>query len=505
VRGMSTRDWVITTLRGLSTGAVTFLAAAGLSLIFGLMDVLNLAHGAFFMIGAYVGWSAFVRPDTLVDIVTPLALIGAGLALRPLWDSIVRLWPSSARIDRIWPWAVLALAGVVLFFSLSRTPLAMWNAEVFDDSPIIWTQHFESGQTKELVQPAGFKGILPLLGLGGLLVGGLLLALGLSGLAKQPGGTIGRSSGFVRGLAVHRSAIFYSLILLVVGIISYAANDTLTNFLFDLDSNWLFLVAVVVAVLAGALLGSLMEATLVRPLYVRPFYQLMLTFGLGFIGTEAVRAIWGRTGFTMPRPALFAGSGDGCPATSLGDWLKYKCSTLAITIGEETTRIRVYNEIFLILAGLVVLIVVWLLIQRTRLGMIIRAGVQDSEMVEALGINVRRVFTLVFALGTGLAALGGVLSGPSTGLSDAMGGNLLLGALIALAIGGLTSFPGAAAGAVLVGLLQQFIIKYGQIGINLPLFEEPFKPSPTLVPAASVLLMVIILLILPQGLFGRQD
>jgi branched-subunit amino acid ABC-type transport system permease component len=86
-----------------------------------------------------------------------------------------------------------------------------------------------------------------------------------------------------------------------------------------------------------------------------------------------------------------------------------------------------------------------------------------------------------------------------------MGGNLLLGALIALAIGGLTSFPGAAAGAVLVGLLQQFIIKYGQIGINLPLFEEPFKPSPTLVPAASVLLMVIILLILPQGLFGRQD
>ena len=75
----------------------------------------------------------------------------------------------------------------------------------------------------------------------------------------------------------------------------------------------------------------------------------------------------------------------------------------------------------------------------------------------------------------------------------------------ALAIGGLTSFPGAAAGAVLVGLLQQFIIKYGQLGIDLPFLAEPFKPSPPLVPASTVLLMVIVLLILPQGLFGRKE
>ena len=86
-----------------------------------------------------------------------------------------------------------------------------------------------------------------------------------------------------------------------------------------------------------------------------------------------------------------------------------------------------------------------------------------------------------------------------------MGVRLLLLALIALAIGGLTSFPGAAAGSILVGLLQQFIIKYGQIGINLPFLDEPFKPSPPLVPASTVLLMVIILLILPNGLFGRNE
>jgi branched-chain amino acid transport system permease protein len=137
--------------------------------------------------------------------------------------------------------------------------------------------------------------------------------------------------------------------------------------------------------------------------------------------------------------------------------------------------------------------------------MIIRAGVQDSDMVEALGINVRTVFTLVFALGVGLAALGGILAGPSMGLSISMGEVLLINALIALAIGGLTSYPGAAVGAVLVGLLQQFIIKYGQIGIQLPFIEAPFKPSPPLVPASTVALMVIILLVMPQGLFGRKE
>jgi branched-chain amino acid transport system permease protein len=68
IRGMSTKDWVITTLRGLSVGAVTFVVAAGFSIIFGLMDVLNLAHGTLFMIGAYVGWTVYVRPDTAVDI-----------------------------------------------------------------------------------------------------------------------------------------------------------------------------------------------------------------------------------------------------------------------------------------------------------------------------------------------------------------------------------------------------------------------------------------------------
>ena len=98
-----------------------------------------------------------------------------------------------------------------------------------------------------------------------------------------------------------------------------------------------------------------------------------------------------------------------------------------------------------------------------------------------------------------------MIAAPSMGLSTNMGQVLLIDALIALAIGGLTSYPGAAAGALIVGMLQQFIIKYGQIGINLPFLDEPFKPTPPLVPAATVALMVIILLVLPQGLFGRKE
>ena len=189
------------------------------------------------------------------------------------------------------------------------------------------------------------------------------------------------------------------------------------------------------------------------------------------------------------------------PATNLAAWWQNHCSTVQFFDG----RIRVYDEILIPLLGIIVLVAVWLLLKRTRIGMIIRAGVQDRSMVEALGINVRRVFTLVFALGVGLATFGGILAAPSSGLNTGMGASLFTSALIALAIGGLTSYPGAALGSLLVGLIQQFIIKYGQIGIELPFTDIIFKPSPPLVPASTVLLMVIVLLFLPGGIMGKKD
>ncbi len=378
-------------------------------------------------------------------------------------------------------------------------PVSIWDPKEYSESPIVWVQTFESGTLSEKLIPATFEGISPLVGLGGMVLTSLLLSLSITGISHYRRGDVSSSEQY------SKRPLLVFILFVLFGLVIYAGNQSLTDFLLGLDSTVLFLFAVVMATLIGVGLGAFMEATLIRPLYDRAIYQIMLTFGLGFIGTEIVRAIWGRSGFTMPRPSLFAGTGDGCPATSFSDWATYHCSTMAITFGEETARIRIYNEIFLTIIGLIVLVGVWLLLQRTRLGMIIRAGVQDDEMVEALGINVRRIFTLVFGLGVGLAALGGVLATPSMGLSDAMGVTLLLSALIALAIGGLTSYPGAAAGSLLVGLMQQFVIKYGQIGINLPFLDEPFKPTPPLVPASTVLLMVIILLLMPQGLFGRKE
>jgi branched-chain amino acid transport system permease protein len=489
-QGMEKKDFVITLLRGLSVGSLTFLVASGFSLIFGLLDVLNLAHGTLFMIGAYIGWTVFVRPDTFVDLLTPFALVICGFALREVYPLFSGAWLGSARIKRFLPWTLILISVLLLSYILPRYPIAFWNVENYGLSPISYA--FNADQGNRLPSPVVvFDKIPPFLAIGGLLLASLIGTFGLS--------LFGGESQQKPRLS-WKSFVGFALLLLVA-VIGLAFNDGLTNFLLKLDSNWLFLLSILVATLSGAGLGALMESVLIRPLYSRPIYQLMLTLGMSAIGIEMVRSIWGRPEFVMPKPSFFDGTGDGCPATTFADWWTHHCSTILLLDG----RVRVYNEILIPLVGLVVLIAVWMLLQRTRLGMVIRAGVQDREMVEALGINVRRVFTMVFALGVGLAALGGILAAPSMGLSNAMGETLFLNALIALAIGGLTNYPGAALGSVLVGLIQQFIIKYGQIGIPIPFTDIIFKPTPPLVPASTVLLMVIILLILPNGLLGKKE
>ncbi len=492
VQGMPTEDWLITVLRGLATGMLVFLVAAGLSLIFGLMDVLNLAHGELFMLGAYVGWTVFVRPDTFVDVTPLLLALMVGLVLLPVWRALIARRTFSARVWRVWPWLALLAALALLYLALTTYPIVIWDPEVYADSPITFSLALSQGNLRLPESTAVLTDIL--LGIGGVLVGGLVLGLALAGfeVRRQPGAA---------SKQYNRRPIVAAFVLLAVTLLFLLANDNLTAVLLNMSSTARFFVAMGVVLLMGFALGGLIEVTLIRPLYARPIYQLMMTLGISFIIIEVVRTVWGRPEFTMPKAGLFDGSGAGCPATSFGDWLVNKCATVILFDG----RVRTYNEIFIILMGLIVLMVIWLLLQRTRIGMIIRAGVQDREMVQALGINVRLVFTFVFALGVALAAFGGILAAPATGLSTRMGTQFLLLALIALAIGGLTSFPGAAIGSLLVGLLQQFIIKYGQLGINLPFLAEPFKPSPPLVPASVLLLMVIILLLLPNGLLGRSD
>ena len=489
-RGMGSKDFVITMLRGLSVGAVTFLVASGFSLIFGLLDVLNLAQGTLYMIGAYIGWTMYIRPDTFVDLITPLALIVSGFALNGAWSYLAPRIHLNSKVMRLLPWGMIAVSLALFALVLPKYPIAIWNLNNYAQSPVTYSFMADQG-TRLPVTPAVFENISPVLAFGGLLLASLLLAFGIS--------LFGQQTQTQSRLGV-KNFMPLAIVLLVAGL-GVVFNNGLTHFLMGLDTTLLFLIAVLTAALSGAGLGALMEAVLIRPLYNRPIYQLMLTIGLSAIGVQIVQAIWGRNEFIMPKPSLFAASGGECPASSLSSWLQNHCSTIWLLGG----RVRVYDEIFIPLVGIIVLIGVWILLKRTRLGMVIRAGVQDREMVEALGINVRRVFTMVFALGVGLATFGGTLAAPSTGLSNGMGESLLLSALIALAIGGLTSYPGAALGSLLVGFIQQFIIKYGQIGIPIPFTDIVFKPSPPIVPASTLLLMVIVLLILPHGLLGKKE
>ena len=554
--GLEPEDRFATIMQGLSVGALTFLVASGLSLIFGLMDVLNLAHGEIFMLGAYVGWTIYTRFDTALDVAVPLLLVAAPFTLMPLWRRLAEkirqldinwhgaLWVvalavayvawllvfARSRADApdsgasgfvvtivtlvfaaglaalLWRWrhhrSVGETAGEMKltawsFFivglgaavaAVTKFPLVIWDAEDFAKSPSNFSVQIDLGQLAPL--PPDTFGWPALIAFAVLLAGGALIALGLSCFRTH--------AGELTALTGRHWAAFGGMV--AAAMVLHLGKVSINEWIFGLSTTWRFFLAMAIATCVGAAVGAFIEVVLIRPLYDRPIYQLMITLGVGFILIELVREIWGRPEFTMARPAAFNGTGEGCPGEGLGGFFS-GCSTVEVF----GSRLRVYNEGFIVLVGILVLIGVTLLLKRTRIGMVIRAGVQDPEMVQALGINVRRVFTVVFAMGSGLAALGGVLAAPSIGLSTGMGAVFLLGAIVALAVGGLTSFPGAAAGAVLVGLLQQIIIRYGQTGISVPFLDEPFKPSPTVVPAAAILLMVVVLLVLPSGLFGRSE
>ncbi len=232
-----------------------------------------------------------------------------------------------------------------------------------------------------------------------------------------------------------------------------------------------FIAALVGAIIAGVFIGGVVEIGLLRPLYKRPVFQIVLTFGLAIAIEEVVRAIYGPAGLIPVDP----------PAA------------LDTTFGVLGSQFEMYR-VFIIVIGVALMVSISLLLQRTRLGIIIRAGVQDSEMVEALGINVRRVFTLVFILGVSVAAFGGMVAAPFLGAYPAMGAQFLLTAIIVIVIGGMSSYEGTAIAAVLVGLTRATTEQ-----ISLQYFNTPVLAS-----ISILVFMVIVLLVKPNGLFGRE-
>lgn len=199
--------------------------------------------------------------------------------------------------------------------------------------------------------------------------------------------------------------------------------------------------AFVLGVAAGVLAGVLVELVLIRPLYSRTIAQVLVTVGLSLAGVALLQAVFGADPRPFPRPS----------------WASDVVSVLGARIPAD--------RFLLIVAAVLVFLGLMAFLRYTRYGLIVRAGVENREMVSALGIDVRKAFTLVFAIGGGAAALAGALAGIyfST-VSPATGSSLLIFAFIVVVIGGMGSIPGSALAAVLVGLLQQFVNYYGTSG-----------------------------------------
>ena len=197
------------------------------------------------------------------------------------------------------------------------------------------------------------------------------------------------------------------------------------------------LLAALFGMAVGAVLGALVEVVFIRPLYRRPVEQVLVTVGLALALGALVFGIWGAD------PKLF----------TLPDWVVDTTTILGAHIPND--RFVEIGVAVVVLVGLMVFL------RYTRVGLIIRAGVENRAMVQALGIDVRRTFTLVFALGGSLAALAGVLSGVYYGSVDpTRGTSLLIFAFIVVVIGGFGSIEGSAVAAVAVGLVQQYANYY---------------------------------------------
>jgi branched-chain amino acid transport system permease protein len=226
-----------------------------------------------------------------------------------------------------------------------------------------------------------------------------------------------------------------------------------------------FWYAVAFGVAAGAAVAVLVELLMIRPLYSRTIEQVLVTVGLSLAGVALLQATWGADPRTFPRPR----------------WSRRVTDVLGAHV--PNSSLLLIGSAAAVLAGLL------LFLRYTRYGLIIRAGVENREMVRALGIDVRRAFTLVFALGGAAAALAGALGGVYFGaVSPGQGGSLLIFAFIVVVIGGMGSVVGSAYAAVAVGLLQQFVNYYGTSGAG---------------DVCVVGLLAAVLLLRPRGIAGR--
>lgn len=225
-----------------------------------------------------------------------------------------------------------------------------------------------------------------------------------------------------------------------------------------------FWLSLVISPLVAGVIGLVCERFLVRPLYGRGIdYPLLLTFGLSYVLIDVIRATFGIEGLPSSTPSALRG------AVNLG-------------IGYFPTY-----RLFLIFATAVVVLALWLFLEKTRYGLIIRAGSRDADIVRVLGIDISRVWWLVFGLGTAIAGLSGVLAAPTRAVNPEMGIPVLAESFVVTVVGGMGSLPGAVVAGLLVGVV------FSMTSLLAPEFAE----------MSIFVLMALVLLVRPQGFFGK--
>ncbi|MBB6307380.1 branched-chain amino acid ABC transporter permease [Xanthobacter tagetidis] len=222
--------------------------------------------------------------------------------------------------------------------------------------------------------------------------------------------------------------------------------------------------ALLVAPIAIGVLGMAIERFLIRPLYGRsPDDPLLLTFGLGYVLVESVRITFGTDGIPFSAPEALQGVVD----LGVGYFPLYRLFVVGVVA--------------------LVLLLLWVALEKTRFGLIVRAGARDPLIMKVLGVDVGRLWLLVFGLGVGLTALGGVLAAPMRNVSPEMGTLVLAEAFVVTVIGGMGSLLGAVVAGLLVGIAVSMTALF----------------APEMATIVMFALMALILLVRPQGLFGR--
>jgi branched-chain amino acid transport system permease protein len=225
-----------------------------------------------------------------------------------------------------------------------------------------------------------------------------------------------------------------------------------------------FWLALLVAPLVVGTLGLVVERLLLRPLYGRsPNDPLLLTFGLSLVLIEAVKLVVGKLGLTLDPPPALAG------AVDLG-FMMFPA-----------------YRIFVVLVTAVVLVGLWLFLEKTNVGLVVRAGSRDALMVRALGIDLGRVWLVVFGLGIAMAALAGILAGPLRGVYAEMGFEIIIEAFVVVVVGGMGSLLGAVVAGLLIGEVVSITTYF----------------APKLAEIVVFLVMAVVLLARPSGLFGE--